>query len=204
MNKGITLIETVVAVTVLIMALGGPFLLAAKSLHSAGYAREEIAASRLAEEGLEVIHNMRDNNAAESDAGKKWDDDMTSCTNGCVLDIAKLQNVAEPSSIWVTTGTYHALISCGGSECTGEQHRVYRHTSGLYRQFNLSEYGGVPPTGYTPTQMTRIIKINAVGGLNNREYLVQSIVTYMAGNQLRTITLSDSLMNWFPSMSTLL
>ncbi len=205
MNKGITLVETIIAVTVLTMALGGPFLLAAKSLSSAGYAREEIAASRLAEEGLELVHNMRDNNSAERDdgAGRAWDVDLTSCTNGCVIDITKMQNPIEPDSIWVTSGSYHAIISCGGSACTGEQHRVYKHTaSGFYRQINLTEYSGSIPAGYVKTNMTRMIKIVPV--VANREYTVQSIVTYMAGKQQKTIVLTDTLMNWFPSMTSIL
>ncbi len=203
MKRGITLVETVIAVTVLVMALGGPFLLAARSLTSAGYAREEIAAARLAEEGLEIIHNMRDNNSAEYETGRLWDADLTSCANGCVIDVTKLQNAAEPESIWVTGGSYHAIISCGGA-CSGEQHRVYRHNaSGFYRQLNLTEPPGGIPAGYSKTTMTRVIKITPVSS-SNREYNVQSIVTFAVGNKIRTVTLNGTIMNWFPSMTKLI
>lgn len=183
-NKGITLVETVVAVTVLIFALGGPFLLAARSLHSAGYAREEVAAARLAEEGLEIIHNMRDNNSVD---GAGWNAEISNCTQGCIIDVTKVQKTA--GAIWPAG----SLVSCGGT-CTGEQHRVYVHTaSGLYRQFS-----GAAPSGYAKTSMTRYVKVTAVNSAE-REYTVESTVTFNIGKQVRTITLNDTIMNWFPS-----
>jgi type II secretory pathway pseudopilin PulG len=207
MKKGITLIETVVAVTVLIFALGGPFLMAAKSLKASGYAREEVAAARLAEEGLEIVHNMRDNNAAESDAGRTWDTGFANpkCATGCIIDIVKQQGNVLNDSIWKTGGGNDAaILDCVGV-CDGEEHRVYKNTTtGLFRQFRLAEYGGNPDPGYVKTNMTRIIRIIPQGGLNNREYKVESIVSYYAGPNLRTITLTDTILNWFPSMNTLL
>lgn len=193
-NKGITLVETVVAVTVLIFALGGPFLLAARSLHAAGYAREEVAAARLAEEGLEIIHNMRDNNSVD---GTAWNDVIKDCSQGCIIDVTKMQKTQ--GAIWPTG----SLASCGGA-CTGEQHRVYVHNaSGLYRQFT-----GVMPAGYSKTSMTRFVKVTSVNGAggndDQREFKVESTVTYNIGKQVRTVTLTDTIMNWFPDMQKLL
>ncbi len=202
MQKGITLVETIVAVTVLIMAMGGPFLMAARSLKTAGYAREEIVASRLAEEGLEVVHSIRDNNAAEVDAGVLWNQSLTGCTNGCIVDVTKQLAHAVNTSIWKSTG-YGVIVPCA-AVCAGEEHRVYvNDTNGFYRQFNTAEYSGIAP-GYSKTKMTRMIKITPVSGATNREYLVESIVTYYAGSLLKTIKINDTIMNWFPSMNTLL
>lgn len=193
MKKGITLIETVVAVSVLIFALGGPFLMAARSLKASGYAREEVAAARLAEEGLEIIHSMRDNNSAD---GRAWDFGFANptCTSGCILDVAKQQSNVFNESIWQPG----SVVACSGV-CDGEEHRVYKNTTtGLFRQFIPVE------SGYEKTNMTRFIRITPEAGLTNREYKVESIVTYYAGPNLRTITLTDSILNWFPSMDTLL
>lgn len=204
MKKGITLIETIVAVTVLTMALGGPFLLAAKSLRSAAYAREEIAAARLAEEGLEAVHNMRDNNAAESDSGVRWDDQMNSCATGCILNVTKQRTPGSNESIWLST----ALSACSGSTCdcsatgcTSKKAIVYQHSgTGLYLQTDNS----TAPDGYKEVSMWRVIRIIGSNSPENREYRVESTVYYQAGPQIRSITLNDTIMNWFPAMETLI
>lgn len=202
MRRGITLVETIVAVTVLTMALGGPFLMAARSLKVAGYAREEVAAARLAEEGLEIVHSMRDNNSAESDTGRAWDKGINDCALGCYIDVTKQLVPAANQSIWDVDGLYPSVVDCNGA-CPNEKFRVYMHTSGFYRQFDLAEYGGNPQGGYSKTNMTRMVRITPVSG-TSREYLVESIVTYYAGPTQRTIQLSDTILNWFPSMETLL
>lgn len=208
MKKGITLIETIVAVTVLTMALGGPFLLAAKSLRSAAYAREEIAAARLAEEGLEAVHNMRDNNAAESDAGsggRRWDTDITACTNGCVFDVTKQLAPGSNQSIWQNTALSACALGscdCAVTGCTTDDAVVYQHSgTGLYIQTNNP--GGLP-AAYKKVAMWRVIRITPVAGLQDREYLIESSVYYRAGPQIRVITLNDTIMNWFPAMETLI
>src|SRR4051812_26467647 len=61
-SAGFTLLETMVAVTLLSVAIVAPMSLTAQSLGSAYYARDEVTAFYLAQEGLEVVRNVRDNN----------------------------------------------------------------------------------------------------------------------------------------------
>jgi Tfp pilus assembly protein PilV len=188
MKRGITLIETVVAVTVLTFALGGPFLLAAKSLRSAAYAREEIAAARLGEEALEIIHNMRDNNSARS--MPSWDTTINdlACTTGagCAVDFTQQQGaITGTQTIWKSA----VLRGCASvAACV-----VYQYTDGTYRQMPSP-----PPAGWTDTGMKRIVKISP--NSSNTEYTVTVEVDYPAGTQTRQIFLYDTLMNWFPKL----
>ncbi|HXK37645.1 MAG TPA: hypothetical protein VJ579_01100 [Candidatus Paceibacterota bacterium] len=186
MKKGITLIETVVAVTVLTFALGGPFLLAAKSLRSAAYAREEIAAARLGEEALEIIHNMRDNNNARSMASWVNNIDPTCTGVGCAVDFSLQQAAVEGSAtIWQNS----SLRGCASvSACS-----VYQYTDGTYRQMPAP-----PPAGWKDTGMKRIVTVAT--NANKTEYTVTVEVDYPAGNQTRKIFLYDTLMNWFPNL----
>ena len=60
---GFTLIESLVAITILITAILGPMSIAANGIASAGYVRDQTTAFFLAQEGLEYVRNMRDSNA---------------------------------------------------------------------------------------------------------------------------------------------
>ncbi|MDB5204676.1 MAG: seg [Candidatus Taylorbacteria bacterium] len=59
-SRGFTLIETLVAITLLVLAITGPLQIASNALNSSYYARDEITAYYLAVEGIEYIKNSRD------------------------------------------------------------------------------------------------------------------------------------------------
>jgi len=60
-QKGFTIIETLVAVTLLMIAIAGPLLIASKGLTSALYAKDQMTASYLAQEAMETIKNWKSN-----------------------------------------------------------------------------------------------------------------------------------------------
>lgn len=62
-NGGFTLIETLVAISLLTIAIVAPMTLTMQSLSSAFYARDQITASYLAQEALEGVRAVRDSNA---------------------------------------------------------------------------------------------------------------------------------------------
>jgi len=62
LEPGFTLIETMVAISLLTVAIVAPMLLTVQSLKSAYYARDQITASYLAQEAIEVVHATRDAN----------------------------------------------------------------------------------------------------------------------------------------------
>lgn len=84
-KAGFTLVETLVALSVLIFAVTGPLTLASFAIRSSGYSQNQIIAFYLAQEALEYVKNKRDNNAL---SGANWLSGMTSCrsANGCAVD----------------------------------------------------------------------------------------------------------------------
>lgn len=89
-EKGFSLIETMVAITVLVMVITGPITLAANSLKSASVARNNFIAANLAQEGVELIRLYRTNNVIQ---GRSWLDDIlppgpSECVSGlgCYID----------------------------------------------------------------------------------------------------------------------
>lgn len=60
-TKGFTLIETMVAVTILTLAVAGPLVTANRALVAARTAHDQLIASYLAQEGVEYVRAVRDN-----------------------------------------------------------------------------------------------------------------------------------------------
>lgn len=92
---GFTLLETLVAVAVLLMALLGPFAIAQQSLRSAYYARDQVTAFYLAQEGIEFVRAVRDENYL---SGNPWLQGFDSvCTNTpCIVDFTNFTYEACP------------------------------------------------------------------------------------------------------------
>ena len=61
-SSGFTLIETLVAIALLTVAIVAPMSLVTQSLSSAFYARDQVTAYNLAQEGIEALRTVRDGN----------------------------------------------------------------------------------------------------------------------------------------------
>lgn len=62
-QKGFTLVETFVAIIVLTIAVLGPMTLLSRALQDARYIKDQVTATFLAEEGIELVMDYRNNNS---------------------------------------------------------------------------------------------------------------------------------------------
>ena len=67
-NKGFSLIEVITAIFILTVGVGGAFSLIYQTLSAVYIVRSELMASFLAQEGVEIVKNLRDNAWLESRA----------------------------------------------------------------------------------------------------------------------------------------
>lgn len=119
--KGFTLIETLVAVTVLTLAVAGPFNALRGALLNSYIARDQLVATSLAQEGIEYVRSVRDANYL---AGASWLTGLSACMPGpCVVD--------------PTQGTVSGTVA-----------PLYLSTSGLYSQQNSA---GAKVSNFTRT-----------------------------------------------------
>ncbi len=96
--RAFTLIETFVATSVLLISLVGPLSLAAQSLRSAYYARDQVTAFYLAQEAIEYVRAKRDQNYI---AGAVWNaGDIGTCVNAvCNVDFVNFTHTVCPGGV---------------------------------------------------------------------------------------------------------
>ena len=61
-NRGFTIVETLVAISIILIALVGPFMDIEHALTASYIARDQLIGNSLAQEAVEYVQNLRDNN----------------------------------------------------------------------------------------------------------------------------------------------
>ncbi len=162
-TRAFTLVETLVAISVLLLALVGPMSIASRGLSAAYNARDEVIAYYLAQEGIEYVRAVRDQNyLGVIPPPTPWLSGLGVCLSPaqCVVDVPNFTNTA-------CAGACPALqVSAGG---------------GLYNQ-----------AGGTVSPFTRTVTIVPVVG-NSDEVVVRVTLSWVSGRIPRTFALEDHL-----------
>lgn len=76
-QKGFTLLESLVAISILLIAVVGPMSIIGRSLPQSAYARDHAIAVNLAQEGIEAVRQKRDSNMLD-----KWNGGLSLWDSG--------------------------------------------------------------------------------------------------------------------------
>ncbi len=97
-RKGFTLIEIMIAITVVEIGIVGIYSAIWRSTASLYDVSSRFTAFYLAREGLELVRNIRDTNWLQqiSSTSTSWDDSLTNCSTGCKLDYSS-SDIADPT-----------------------------------------------------------------------------------------------------------
>ena len=82
-KSGFTLIEIIVAISVMTIGILAVYALIPKVVSVTGTSLDRFRASQLAREGVELVRNIRDTNWL---SGNNWDKYLTNCADGCEMD----------------------------------------------------------------------------------------------------------------------
>jgi type II secretory pathway pseudopilin PulG len=176
---GFILVEVIVAIGVLMLALPAALTVASKSVFLASYSKDQVIATYLAHEGIEIVRNRRDQNMLRGDP---WTAGIGvgSCKypDKCIVDLGWL--VGDPK-IQRCTGACSFILNMDTAS------GAYSHqTGGTWRPTKFSRY---VQTDDAPCN-------NGGGGGNVDEMCVRSVVTYSAGGVSKTITFMSSMTKW--------
>ncbi|MEK7509496.1 MAG: hypothetical protein AAB605_02175 [Patescibacteria group bacterium] len=169
-TPGMTLIETLVAVTILTVAIVSPMSLTIQSLSASYYARDQVIAFNLAQEAIESLRSIRDGNILRI-AYDQPDPECNPMTLLCKIPIGVP---------FIIDARDNAITSCTG-ECPPLQ------TDGDLYGYEL---------GWGDTRFRRTVQTEFVEGTQD-EIRISVTVTWQAGpRQERTFTLYENLYRW--------
>ena len=171
-----TLIETLVAVTLLVVSVAAPMSLATQSLSSAFYARDQVTAFHLAQEAVESVRNVRDGNILAGVLGSPTDL-LTGIPNteGNPFTIDTRDNTMESCNV---------LDGCPPLCNNGE---LYGYDAG-------QTCTGI---GWQETRFTRSVFAELVPDTDGDEVRVSVEVRWRSGSlQERSFTISENLYKW--------
>ena len=192
-KKGYSLVEVLIAISILMIAIVGPLTIAAKSLQTAQYARQQTTAFFLAQEGITAVNTIRNEYALQAYNGATnpwaWVNSATtplvpSCftATGCGIDFR--DNTLGSNDVTCTP-----LVT---NPCTVKLRDATTNitVSSLYTHVN----------GGAATPYTRIIRLERQG---TSEVLVTVEVkwntTYLGGTT-QNVTLRTSLFNIYEDL----
>lgn len=200
-SQGFTLIETLIAVGILALAIAGPMYSANSALVAAEISGQQLTASYLAQEGIEYIRAMRDDEylASYKQGGadistNAWDffingggpnpnatiDKCIGLTTTCLLDTNQGYMGTNPPNI--VNGGY-SLTPCTGLNCAPLR------TKNPFNGYTQSTYQTAV------TLYTRRVHVESIPS-NPNEVRVVSTVTWNSHGSTHTETILENLTPW--------
>lgn len=114
-KRGFTIMETLVAISLLLLAITGPMVFSQNGLRGAFNSRDQITAFYLSQDAIEFIKNRRDHNILQRVSSSNWLSGLDDCfvevgVDGCSID-----------TTFSATGDVEQCLT-GGSQigCLGE------------------------------------------------------------------------------------
>ena len=191
-RSGFTLIETLVAVTILVLAVAGPLTVASRVLIAAQNSKDQLIASYLAQEGIEYVRAMRDHEFLRAHTGSDasqvaWQAFANGVSNNGSIASCRTsganpnQACALDSFSPMGHGNGNSLRPCGVSLCGP----LYITSVGQYR---------LGASGNTLTPYTRTIQATLLPSSTDMQ--IASTVRWVSRGTTYSVTVTDNLTPW--------
>lgn len=178
-QKGFTLVETLVAIFILLISITGPLTFAQGGLKTSFFARDQIVAFYLAQDSIETIKHLRDNYAL-SRAGGFWLTDLS----GCRPSPASGTTPGDVKSCTIDTSGTGAvrLTGCSNSTCS----RLYLNSNKEYTHDS---------SGAGLSKYSRLVYVTEINEDKEAQVIVEIIWEPNFFSQ-RRIVVQENIYNW--------
>ncbi len=200
LSAGFTLVEALVAISILLIAVVEPLSLTANSVSNANFAKDQITAFYLAQEGIEFIRNKRDSNYL-NDANGNWLSGLDTCKhdpgpNGLIELTGGSDDIYHICTFDVTNSHADPTTFI---ECFDDPLDADFIISEDCRPFQLIENGNLKRYGFDATSplitsFVRAVTIYEI--IPNREAVIFLTVFWKTGTSVRSFQIRERIFNW--------
>jgi len=193
LKAAFTVIETLVAIAVLLLAITTPLTLAERSLASAEATRRQISAIYLAQEAMEFIRNFKDGNAIQTGGGPNWLQGLSDCFG----EPKEGSNANEGCGIDIIESSTRQIAEC--SEAENDDCRLYQNIDEgdeeLYGLFGMQRSSN----DWKITDFTRRVFVDKIesGQETQMSARVTAIVSWSGGIGPKSVRVDSTIFNWY-------
>lgn len=183
-SKALTLVESLVAISILVIAVFGPMSIVAQSIRTAYLTRDQMTAFYLAQEAVEYVRNIKDQNSLRYSDPATWISGLDGTGRPTI-------NVTEP----LTPVKYMLQLSAaGGYELIQCATCPKLNVNKVTREYGAPEVGGDDVASI----YTREVSFWSVplDDLVEKEVVVQVVVRWSHTGNNYEYTVRDNLRNW--------
>lgn len=167
-QNGFSITEVLIAMFILLIGVVGAISLTAKNVKTLGTSRDIVVATLLAQEGIELVRSMRDNNVTEfscNDSGNETSSGTQKCA--AFSDVYGFRNVKATNACTVDAKTSTKLNCSGGDD----ELLLVENTAGVYYTHDktaTSVSSSIPDRNYR--RRIYISYFNKVGGVTAQKH----------------------------------
>lgn len=178
LGAGFTLVEALVAISILLISIVGPLSIVAESIKTANLGKDQITAFYLAQEAVEYIRNIRDTNVLE---GKNWlSTDIVNCYGNATCRVDAVNN---------------NTVSCANDSPAGVCKKLNKFKD---ISSKLTTYRYDQPSGYVETTFTRSVNVTDIinGVKSDHEAIITVTMNWTSNLIPRSFTIVERIFNW--------
>lgn len=204
-NRGFTIMETLVAIFILLLAITGPMVFAQNGLRASFLARDQVTAFFLAQDAIEYIKNIRDGNVVDiikstSANSTGWLNGLEECisANGCTIDTSSPN--AFPDNDDIESCLSESNLGCVGEELEDYTPLKYDTDTGIYtiKESGTSGSDTIDSIFAREIKIEKVYESGATEYEENREAEITVTIRWKSheGVGVREIVVRENIFNW--------
>jgi prepilin-type N-terminal cleavage/methylation domain-containing protein len=190
-QRAFTLVETLVAIAIIMLALAAPFHTAEEALNASYISRDELIGNSLAQEGVEYVRSIRDNNYLYNQAFPSTPVTWLAGLDGTASAASSGTFTANCIANSCVVDPIHSTVNaCSGSNCSTYSY-LDLGTSSYFYPYTYNQQGA--GTSNIASRFMRTIKLTTI---STHESELTVTVSWSTAGEPHTTTINEYLENY--------